>query len=107
MGGCRRGATVLIDRADFADLAEPRRPPAGGMGAAAGVCGGGSALHRRVWAGAEPPRRLEGLAELPLVDKEMLRESQRAHPPFGDYLAAPGGQDRARCIAPPARAGRR
>lgn len=40
-------------------------------------------------AGAEPPRRLEALAELPLVDKEMLRESQRAHPPFGDYLAAP------------------
>src|SRR6185312_12119623 len=48
-----------------------------------------SALHRRVWAGVEPPRRLEGLAELPLVDKEMLRESQRAHPPFGNYLAAP------------------
>ena len=48
-----------------------------------------SPLHRRVWAGAEPPRRLEGLAELQLVDKEMLRESQRAQPPFGDYLAAP------------------
>jgi phenylacetate-CoA ligase len=47
-----------------------------------------SALHRRVWAGAEPPQRLEGLAELPLIDKEMLRESQRAQPPFGDYLAA-------------------
>jgi phenylacetate-CoA ligase len=48
-----------------------------------------SPLHQRVWAGAEPPRWLEGLAELPLVDKEMLRESQRAQPPFGDYLAAP------------------
>lgn len=47
-----------------------------------------SALHRRAWAGKEPPRRLEDIAALPLIDKEMLRESQRASPPFGDYLAA-------------------
>jgi phenylacetate-CoA ligase len=32
---------------------------------------------------------LEGLADLPFIDKEMLRASQSAHPPFGDYLAAP------------------
>jgi phenylacetate-CoA ligase len=32
--------------------------------------------------------RLEALAELPLIDKDMLRASQRDHPPFGDYLAA-------------------
>src|SRR6185369_2809455 len=31
----------------------------------------------------------EDFAEAPLVDKEMLRESRRLHPPFGDYLAAP------------------
>jgi phenylacetate-CoA ligase len=36
----------------------------------------------------EPPRRLEELAALPLIDKEMLRASQQASPPFGDYLAA-------------------
>jgi phenylacetate-CoA ligase len=48
-----------------------------------------SPLHRRAWAGMQPPRLLEALADLPLIDKEMLRASQRAHPPFGDYLAAP------------------
>ena len=48
-----------------------------------------SALHRRAWGGKAPPRQLEALAELPLVDKDMLRESQLAAPPFGDYLAAP------------------
>jgi phenylacetate-CoA ligase len=47
-----------------------------------------SPLHRRLWSGAEPPLRLEAIADLPLVDKEMLRQSQRDHPPFGDYLAA-------------------
>jgi phenylacetate-CoA ligase len=39
-----------------------------------------------------PPARLEGLADLPLIDKEMLRASQHAHPPFGDYLAADEAQ---------------
>ncbi len=48
-----------------------------------------SPLHRRAWKGAKAPRRLEALAELPLMDKEMLRDSQRDHPPFGDYLAVP------------------
>jgi phenylacetate-CoA ligase len=31
---------------------------------------------------------IEQLTELPFTDKEQLRESQRRHPPFGDYLAA-------------------
>jgi phenylacetate-CoA ligase len=31
---------------------------------------------------------LAALADLPLTDKEMVRASQREHPPFGDYLAA-------------------
>src|SRR5215472_11159802 len=39
--------------------------------------------------GVCPPTRLEALAELPLIDKETLRASQQADPPFGDYLAAP------------------
>jgi phenylacetate-CoA ligase len=48
-----------------------------------------SPLLRRAWDGREPPLLLEDLPALPLVDKEMLRASQNAHPPFGDYLAAP------------------
>jgi len=79
---------MLIPRADFVDLAE--------LAAHRQACweyqrehvAARSPLHRRAWNGGEPPQRLEALAELPLIDKEMLRESQRAHPPFGDYLAA-------------------
>lgn len=48
-----------------------------------------SPFFRRLWQGRGPPRRLEDLPELPFSDKAMLRESQAAHPPFGDYLAAP------------------
>jgi len=48
---------------------------------------------------AEPPRRLEGLAELPLVDKEMLRRASGASA-VRDYLARPRTGSRG-CIAPP------
>ena len=48
-----------------------------------------SPFFRRLWDGRPPPERLEDLPTLPLLDKAMLRESQAAHPPFGDYLAAP------------------
>lgn len=79
---------MLIERADFADL--------GNLAAHRQACwerqlayvAAASPLHRRAWGGRQPPVRLEALAELPLIDKEMLRASQRAHPPFGDYLAA-------------------
>jgi phenylacetate-CoA ligase len=80
---------MLIDRADFADLDDLAAHRQRCWERQREYVAAASPLHRRVWARAEPPRRLEGLAELPLVDKEMLRESQRAHPPFGDYLAAP------------------
>ncbi|MGP1355858.1 phenylacetate--CoA ligase family protein [Roseicyclus sp.] len=48
-----------------------------------------SAFYRRLWDGKAPPARLGDLAELPFSDKAGLRLSQPAHPPFGDYLAAP------------------
>jgi phenylacetate-CoA ligase len=48
-----------------------------------------SPFYRRLWDGLTVPERLEELPALPLSDKAMLRESQAAHPPFGDYLAAP------------------
>ncbi len=51
-----------------------------------------SNLYAQIWAtgshsDATLPDRLEDLDELPLVDKEMLRASQREHAPYGDYLA--------------------
>ena len=48
-----------------------------------------SPFYQRLWEGKAPPARLEDLAELPFSDKAGLRLSQAAHPPFGDYLAAP------------------
>jgi phenylacetate-CoA ligase len=48
-----------------------------------------SPFFRALWNGKAPPRRLEDLPELPFSDKAGLRLSQAAHPPFGDYLAAP------------------
>lgn len=46
-----------------------------------------SSLYSRVWEGLNLPDHLEDLDALPLVDKEMLRASQREHAPYGDYLA--------------------
>lgn len=48
-----------------------------------------SPFYQTLWDGHEPPRDLRDLPELPLSDKSQLRLSQAAHPPFGDYLAAP------------------
>ncbi len=47
-----------------------------------------SSFFRRLWTGIRIPKRLEEFADLPLCNKSMLRDSQVAHPPFGDYLAA-------------------
>ncbi len=47
-----------------------------------------SDLYHDVWAGYAVPESLDDLPALPLVDKEVLRASQREHPPFGAYLAA-------------------
>ncbi len=47
-----------------------------------------SPFFQRVWTGFQIPQRLEELPNLPLCNKSMLRDSQIAHPPFGDYLAA-------------------
>jgi phenylacetate-CoA ligase len=79
---------MLIERAEFADLdalAAHRQASWERQRLYVAAC---SPLHRRLWGAVAPPRRLEALADLPLIDKETLRASQGAHPPFGDYLAA-------------------
>jgi phenylacetate-CoA ligase len=48
-----------------------------------------SAFYRELWNGKAPPADLRDMPGLPLSDKGQLRLSQAAHPPFGDYLAAP------------------
>lgn len=79
---------MLIPRADFLDLDSLAAHRQASWEWQREYVAASSPLHRRAWNGIEPPRQLEALAELPLTDKEMLRESQRDHPPFGDYLAA-------------------
>jgi phenylacetate-CoA ligase len=79
----------LIDdahRIPPADLAAARQAAWERQGA---YVAANSAFYRRLWDGKAPPARLEDLPELPFSDKAGLRLSQPAHPPFGDYLAAP------------------
>ncbi|HTN98148.1 MAG TPA: AMP-binding protein [Nordella sp.] len=79
---------MLVEQADFADLADLATHRQRLWESQSLYVAAHSPLHRRAWGDRAPPRHLEGLAELPLIDKEMLRQSQNAHPPFGDYLAA-------------------
>jgi phenylacetate-CoA ligase len=79
---------MLVERADFADLQELAAHRQRLWERQRDYVSERSPLHRRAWGRARPPSRLEGLADLPFTDKEMLRISQREHPPFGDYLAA-------------------
>tara|TARA_R100000005_G_scaffold96517_1_gene84124 strand:+ start:22491 stop:23792 length:1302 start_codon:yes stop_codon:yes gene_type:complete len=47
-----------------------------------------SDFFKSLWGRQSPPERLEDITALPLCDKSMLRVSQAARPPFGNYLAA-------------------
>lgn len=79
---------MLLDRADFADLATLAAHRQRAWEQQREYLLANSPFYRRLWDGGEPPRDLNALAGLPLTDKEMLRVSQREHPPFGDYLTA-------------------
>jgi phenylacetate-CoA ligase len=79
---------MLVERADFADLGELAAHRQRLWESQRGYVAQRSPLHLRAWGKQAPPTHLDDLAQLPLIDKEMLRQSQRLHPPFGDYLAA-------------------
>ncbi|HYB55849.1 MAG TPA: phenylacetate--CoA ligase family protein, partial [Alphaproteobacteria bacterium] len=74
--------------ADFLPLAEIARLRAARWPAQSDYVARHSPFFQRLWAEVRPPVRLEELPRLPLCDKAMLRASQAASPPFGDYLAA-------------------
>jgi phenylacetate-CoA ligase len=74
---------------DFSPLAEIAKLQATRWHAQAAHVARHSAFFQRLWNDKPPPVRLADLPTLPLCDKAMLRASQAAHPPFGDYLAAP------------------
>lgn len=79
---------MLVEQADFADLADLAAHRQRLWEDQCRYVAQRSPLHLRAWGRTALPQRLSDLADLPLIDKEMLRTSQRAHPPFGDYLAA-------------------
>ncbi len=81
--------SMLIDRADFAPLADLAAHRQACWERQRDYVAARSPLHVRAWGGAAPPARLEDLGDLPCTDKEMLRASQQDHPPFGDYLPDP------------------
>ncbi|WP_436637954.1 phenylacetate--CoA ligase family protein [Microbaculum sp. FT89] len=78
---------MLVDRADFADLSDLAAHRQRLWEVQRDYVAAQSPLHRRAWGKTFPPKSLDGLADLPFTTKEMLRASQRDHPPFGDYLA--------------------
>ena len=53
---------------------------------------GNSGFYQHLWDGVPVPNRLQDVSNLPLCDKEMLRESQVTYPPLGNYLAAQSSQ---------------
>jgi phenylacetate-CoA ligase len=75
--------------ADFLPLDAVRKLQAERWPAQADHVARHSPFFAALWGGTAPPSRLEELHRLPFCDKAMLRESQAAHPPFGDYLATP------------------
>lgn len=78
-----------MDGAEAASPGELSRLRQESWGAQADYVAAASPFFQALWDGRRPPARLEDLPELPLADKSMLRAAQAAHPPFGDYLAAP------------------
>ncbi|HEV2676769.1 MAG TPA: hypothetical protein VGV37_19745 [Aliidongia sp.] len=80
---------MLIDRADYADLEILSAHRQAQWDRQRDHLLAASPFYQRAWDGKPAPLRLEALADLPFTDKDMLRRSQRATPPFGDYLAAP------------------
>jgi len=80
--------SMLLDRADFADHQDLDRYRRERWSDQLDYVMARSGFYRRRFARLTPDADIERLAELPLTDKEMLREDQRGQPPFGSYLAA-------------------
>lgn len=80
---------TLVDGAEFRTAAELRPHQQAAWARQRSHVAANSAFYRALWDGATPPEDLRDLPRLPLSDKAGLRLSQAAHPPFGDYLAAP------------------
>ena len=79
---------ATIPHAEFLDLDAVRRIQQDQWNQQSRYLGESSCFYRHLF----KPNRLNGvldeIAELPLTYKEMLRSDQKAHPPFGSYIAA-------------------
>ncbi len=77
-----------IDRAEYLPLAEIANIQAQRWSAQFDYIAACSPFYQGLWFGIKPDRHLEALADLPFTTKEMLREDQQSHAPFGSYLTA-------------------
>lgn len=78
-----------VGGADFLEPAEIRSIQARNWRSQSAYVRTGSLFYRTLYGDSvEIPDRLEHLEELPFTDKQMLREDQARHRPFGSYLAA-------------------
>ncbi|PLX37996.1 MAG: CoF synthetase [Hyphomicrobiales bacterium] len=78
-----------LPKADFCDLADIEKHQRALWQRQAAYVAEASPLYRTHFAGHALTGRLEELPDLPFTTKEMLRDDQRDHEPFGTYLACP------------------
>ncbi|NKB60855.1 MAG: phenylacetate--CoA ligase family protein [Gammaproteobacteria bacterium] len=81
---------TVIDNADFLDLQEIKRIQAARWITQGNYVHQCSPFYQRHCPQLSAITTLDALADLPFTDKEMLREDQRQHPPFGSYLSVSG-----------------
>jgi phenylacetate-CoA ligase len=76
-----------IPGAEYLSLEETHRIQRERWSAQARYLSERSSFYGAFYKGIEIPDALDAIEALPLTDKEMIREDQRLHPPFGSYLA--------------------
>jgi len=78
-----------VENADFIDLADIRSIQAQRWREQAAYNQARSGFYRELYGASRSlPLELDGLADLPFTDKQMLRKDQERHRPFGSYLAS-------------------
>jgi len=80
---------TLLDRAEFTPIGDLAAHQQNAWERQSAYVAAQSPFYQALWNGKSPPRDLKEIGALPFSDKAMLRLSQEAHAPLGDYLTAP------------------
>ena len=76
-----------VPGAEFLDIEEVKRIQRERWAQQAEYVSAQSQFYQQLLNGDRLPTTLDALESLPFTDKDMIREDQRLHPPFGSYLA--------------------